>query len=248
MRAANKLQQALTDSVIYNSVKELPPEIFKISGEQIIQTLKSRRKYISSYAKQYYYFLSKQVDVIGSEKSEYFSIQTSGDSTNVSVYRLNDGVKENQPFYNRTFYPVETKNIYIYGIDGNDVFKIDGANSIQINIIGGFDKDSIIQNGAGKIFVFDNNKNVFNTTSAKLHLTNDSNVHKFKYDWYRYNKDKLVPSVFYSNEDRLYFGLGYSLKTYKWRKDSFATKQLLDLHYSISQMQSAQHILLLFQI
>ncbi|HEY2725836.1 MAG TPA: hypothetical protein VGI61_01580, partial [Parafilimonas sp.] len=132
MRAANELQQALTDSVIYFSVKELPAAIFKISGEQIIKTLQSRRKYIPVYAKQYYYFLSKQVDIIGSEKSEYFSIQTSGDSTNVSVYRLNDGVKEPRPFYNRTFYPAETKIIYVYGINGNDVFKIDGDNSIQI--------------------------------------------------------------------------------------------------------------------
>jgi hypothetical protein len=235
MRAASELQNELTDSVIYNSIKDLPPEIFKISGEEIIQTLKSRRSYIPAYTKQYYYFLSKQVDVIGSEKSEYFSIQTSGDSTNVSVYRLNDGIKEIQPFYNRTFYPAETKIIYVYGIDGNDVFKIDGDNTIPTKIIGGFDKDSIIQNGAGKVFIYDDKQNFFTTNTAKLRLSNDSDVHEFKYDWYRYNKDKLVPSVFYSNEDRLYAGLGYSLKTYKWRKDSFVTKQLLDVHYSISQ-------------
>lgn len=236
IRAANELQQALTDSVIYNSVKALPPEIFKISGEEIIQTLKSRRKYIPGYARQYYYyFLSKQVDVIGSEKSEYFNIKTSGDSTIVSVYRLKDDIKEDTAFYNRTFYPAETKIVYIYGIDGNDIFKIDGDNSIQIKIIGGFHNDSVTQTGNGKVFIYDDKKNIFNTNTAKLRLSNDSDVHEFKYDWYRYNKDKLVPSVFYSNEDRLYVGLGYSLKTYKWRKDSFATKQLFDLHYSISQ-------------
>lgn len=235
MQAANELQNALTDAVIYASVKELPPEIFKISGEQIIEILKSRRKYIPKYATQYYRFLSKQVDVIGSEKSEYFSIQTSGDSTNVSVYRLKDEVKEDTPFYNRTFYPAETKIIYVYGIDGSDVFKIDGDNSIEIKIIGGFDKDSVIQSGKGKVFVYDDKNNVFTTNTAKLRLSNDSDAHEFKYDWYRYNKDKLMPSIFYSNEDRLYVGLGYTLKTYTWRKDSFATKQLLDLHYSISQ-------------
>ncbi len=236
MHAANELEQSLTDSVIYYSVKQLPPEIFKISGEQLIKILQSRRKYIPAYAKEYYRFLSRQVDVIGSKKSEYFSIHTAGDSTNVSVYRLNDEIKEDTPFYHRTFYPNETKIIYLYGIDGNDVFRIDGDNSIRINIIGGADKDSIIQTGTGKVFVFDDKKNVFTTTTAKLRLSTDSNIHEFTYNWYRYNSNGFIPLLSYSmDDDRFYAGLGYSFKTYKWRRDSFATRQLFALRYSISQ-------------
>ena len=235
MYAANELQRALTDSVIYHSVKGLPAEIFKISGDQLIKILKSRRKYIPVYAKQYYSFLSKQVDVIGSEKSEYFNIQTSGDSTNVSVHRMKDGIYENNPFYNRTFYAGKTKVIYVYGIAGNDIFKIDGANSIRINIIGGADRDSIIQTGKGKVFLFDDKNNAFTTTTAKLRTLKDPDGHKFIYNWYRYNRDNVVPSVYYSNEDRLYVGLGYSFETYKWRKGPFPSEQLFDLHYSIFQ-------------
>ena len=78
-------------------------------------------------------------------------------------------------------------------------------------------------------------KNAFTTTTAKLRLSNDSDVHMFKYNWYRYNINQLLPSLFYSVEDRFYIGLEYSLRTYKWWKDSFATKQLFGLHYSISE-------------
>jgi hypothetical protein len=235
MRAANELQQSLTDSAIDASVKELPPEIFKISGKQVIKILQSRRKYIPSYARQYYHFLSKQVDVTGSKKSEYFNVESSGDSTNVSAYNFKDGVKEGTPFYNRTFYSGETKIIYVYGIDGNDVFKIDGNNSIQIKIIGGPGKDSVIQTGNGKVFVFDNKKNVFVTSTAKLRLSNDSNIHQFKYDWYRYNIGRFAPIALYNNDDRFFVGLGYNFKTYKWENYSFATKQSFNIHYSISQ-------------
>lgn len=234
MRAANELQQELTDSVIYNSVKELPPQVFKISGNEVIQKLKLRRKYIPVYASAYYHFLAKQVDVTGSKKEEYFDIE-SKDSTTVSIYKIKDGNKEDKPYYQRIFYPAETKMIYVYGISGKDVFNVSGDNSIKIKIIGGDESDSIIQNGNGIVDVYDDKKNVFKTSSAKLKLSNDSAVHQFDYNWYRYNKDKLVPSVFYNDADRLYVGVGYSLKTYAWRKDSFSSKQMLDAHYSISQ-------------
>ena len=85
-----------------------------------------------------------------------------------------------------------------------------------VKIIGGCDKDSIIQTGTGKVFVFDDKKNAFTTTTAKLRLSNDSDVHMFKYNWYRYNINQLLPSLFYSVEDRFYIGLEYSLRTYKW--------------------------------
>lgn len=53
--------------------------------------------------------------------------------------------------------------------------------------------------------------------------------------WFKYNKAGLKPSIFYSYEDRIYVGLGYQFIHNAWRKEPFASKQLFDVHYSLSQ-------------
>jgi len=93
----------------------------------------------------------------------------------------------------------------------------------------------VIQHSGNKIYIYDDDKNVFQTAYAKLHLSSDSEIHAFNYAGYNYNTKGFTPSVFYNNDDRLYVGLGYGFKKYKWRRNPFATKQFFDLHYSISQ-------------
>jgi hypothetical protein len=65
----------LTDAVITNAVKKMPPEVFAIKGQTIIDKLKSRRDLL--YQKEGmkdYKFLSKEVNVVGSNKNEYFDV------------------------------------------------------------------------------------------------------------------------------------------------------------------------------
>src|SRR5688500_18551615 len=74
INTAKELQTVLTDSVISNSVHRMPPEVFPISGEDLIKNLKSRREHLVEFAREYYKFLSKEIDVTGTEKNEYIEI------------------------------------------------------------------------------------------------------------------------------------------------------------------------------
>ena len=96
---AKQLQQSLADTVIENSVKKLPPEIFDISGNHIISDLKSRRDHLVEYANEYYLFISKEVEIVGSTGSDYFEIKRSNDSeTTVNSYNISkEGVKSETP-------------------------------------------------------------------------------------------------------------------------------------------------------
>ena len=69
---AKELQQQLTDNVIEKSIKQLPPEIFAISGDDIIAKLKSRREHLGEYATKYYLFIAKDVDIVGSKEQGIF--------------------------------------------------------------------------------------------------------------------------------------------------------------------------------
>ena len=234
--AADTLQQALTNEVIEASVHELPPEIFEISGKELIEKLKSRRQHLQKYATEYYRFLAKKVDVTGSKNNEYFEVDGSAAGTTVKIFRT-DSVKKtlDTAFYERTFYPSETKEIVLYGIDGKDIYKIEGVNNIAIKIIGGPQNDSVIENNSSNVSVYDDKQNVFQTSNASLHLKQDSAVHAFQYDWFNYNKHSISPSFFYDYDDRLYIGIGYKFTSYTWRRTPFNTKQKIDLHYSLSQ-------------
>ena len=238
LKAAKLLQQQLTDSVIRLSIQQLPPEVYAISGEELISKLEVRRKYIPQYAEKYYAFLAKEVEITGSRRNEYFEVSKRDDSiTLVNIFLLTDTGKPGTPVYSRKFYTSETNEIRLFGIDGSDVYAIKGTgNKMRVRIIGGPARDSIAADkNYQKIFIYDNENNAFNISKAKFRLSKDSSVHNFKYHNYKYNSSGFTPSFFYNNEDRFYIGIGYQFTKHTWRKEPFAWKQSFNIHYSLSQ-------------
>ncbi|HEY0057597.1 MAG TPA: hypothetical protein VGB56_00595 [Flavisolibacter sp.] len=133
--AASHLQIELTDSIIEASVRQLPQEVFAVSGPEVIRKLKIRRTDLRAYAEKYYRFLAKSVDINGSEGKEWFEVSRGqGKEIVVAVYSANGiGVRESTPYYQRLFHPGETKRIRLYGAGGDDVFKgLEGDASISI--------------------------------------------------------------------------------------------------------------------
>ena len=241
---AKELQQSLTDNVIENSVKKLPPEIFAISGNHIISDLKSRRNHLLEYATKYYLFISKEVNIVGSKGSDYFEIKRLDDNeTSVNVYNINkEGDKEHKAFYSRTFLTNETKEIRLFGLSGNDVYTTDGKvnDGIKIRIIGGYDKDSIIVNSAAghnaKTYVYDGPDDYIQAgAKIKRHISNDSAIHKYEFRDFVYDKRGSKVSLLYSQADRVFIGLTYGWQHHHWRKLPFVFKQSVSVHYSITQ-------------
>jgi len=237
VNAAKSLHQSLTDPVIEQSVQMLPPEIFAVCGKELIAKLKSRREQLVDFATTYYLFIAKEVEVTGSSQREYFEVNTtdSGEIV-VAVSRIDSlGQREYEPYYKRTFKPSETREIRLFGINGEDVYNIDASSTdITIRVIGGPAKDSIIQSG-NKIHIYDDRGNVFQTTSVKWHISSDSAVHEYDYKNYDYNSKGFGPVFFYDHQDRVYIGLSYRFKIHKWRRKPFATQHTMGINYSFSQ-------------
>jgi hypothetical protein len=237
--AAKELQDALTDIVIEASVRKLPADIFPISGNDIISKLKARRGHLQEYATTYYNFIAKEVDIVGSKKNERFEIKRVADgTTHVNIFKITkEGEVKNEPIYSRTFKDDETNEIRLYGLSGKDQFAVtgDGSNKIKIRLIGGDEKDSIVVAGTGKVHVYDNSDNNFSGSNARLHLSNDTSIHRFEYKSYVYDKSGISPIFSYSNEDRWYVGLHYNKTKHAWRKEPFASKQKFGVNYSLAE-------------
>ena len=242
---ATEVQLALTDPVIESAIQQLPPEIFPISGKEIINSLKKRRNKLVSYARDYYLFLAKEVDVPGSTDNEKFEIKRNQDgSTQINIYKItNQGKTKEQPFYSRTFYSSETKEIRLYGLDASDVYEVSGHadKAIKVRLIGGPGKDeykdiSEISGSSQTIKIYDNpGNNIIKGNETGIHLSKDSAINKYRYDAFKYNKSGLKPLLFYSNKDRLFTGLEYGVTRFTWRKEPFAFKQKVNVKYSITE-------------
>ncbi len=242
---AADLQNSLSDAIIDDALKLLPPEVYSFSGPEIAAKLKSRRNHLIEYAETYYKVLARAVDVTGSKKQEFFEVRRlNDDATEVNIYKLADkSEKKAKPFYSRIFHKSETFEIRLYGIGGDDEYNVTGdiKHSISVRLIGGDGKDKFTDvshvKGIGhKTEIYDNGENEFKKTSeTALHLSSDSAVHEFKYASYKFDKKGFVPIVLYNNDDRIYVGLSYVVTKNKWRKEPYGYKQYFDVKYSLLQ-------------
>lgn len=239
---AKDLQQLLTDKIIEESVAQLPPETFVLSGKDIITKLKSRRDKLVEFATEYYTFLAREVDVVGTHDNEFFEIKSiSNTETEINVYDLDkEGKPKKTPFYSRKFFNTETNEIRIYGLTGNDQYNINTAagNAIKIRIIGGREKDSYTTTsaGSGRVHIYDNSDNDFtNLTGSKKHLSDNPFIHLYTYNAFKYNKKGPGIILSYNNEDHIHVGLKYEIEKQQWRKYPFGHRQELAARYSISE-------------
>jgi hypothetical protein len=148
LEQAKDLQRILTDSLIESSIGLMPPELFKISGEEIIRKLKSRRDQLHKYAGDYYYYLAKKVTILGSEKKEFIRVNVLPENkVAVDVYKINKEEKIiDTPYYSRHFSAVETKELFIYGLGNKDIVEVKGKgkSNIHIRVIDPKQEDSVM--------------------------------------------------------------------------------------------------------
>ena len=136
--AAAFIQSRINDDVIERAVKNMPKETYELSGTTIADKLKHRLKDLKRYATEYYEMICDEVDIVGSNKDEYFEIIRGEDaSVTVNMYDAQNRKKGDNLFYSRKLLKDETKDIRIYGLDGRDIFDISGTSeeSIQVRII-----------------------------------------------------------------------------------------------------------------
>ncbi len=147
LSSANDIKTSITDSVIHEAISELPPEIYKMSGNDIEEKLKSRRDLLPKYAGDFYRFLAKEVNVVGTDEKDLFNVmRLPNGNTKVEVFAVSDKKGEiRDKLYERTFLPNETKEIRLYGLKDDDEFILEGRaeKGIKVRIIGGKNNDKV---------------------------------------------------------------------------------------------------------
>ncbi|MEO8764507.1 MAG: metallophosphoesterase [Ginsengibacter sp.] len=236
-RIIAKFQADESDTVINEAVAQLPPEIYRQNVKKMSAKLKSRRDLISKAGMRYYRFLSKEVNVVGSNINEYFKVFNTNDSLEVKVFKRKRNNDSSSVMFDRVFDSKTTRFINLYGLNGDDIFEIDSTASskIKLRIIGGKGRDTfnISGNVRNTIYDFKMDSNYIKRFSkTKSQISGDLNVNRYDITGFNYNKYRFPLNVGYNEEDKFILGLGYSLTTYSFRKEPYSTYQRILPMYS----------------
>lgn len=187
---ARQLQTEITDAVIEEAVRQLPPAVYEIEGAATARKLKSRRDQLPKAAEEFYKILAKEVLVIGNDKEDRFVVKRLSDrETEVTVYRKSD----DKVTFHRVFYTPETEQINLIGLAEDDEFEISGkvSKGILIVIVGGRGEDEIkdtskVKGWKKKTWVYDTTTGteLKGGSETKDRTRNDVRIHAFDREGY----------------------------------------------------------------
>ncbi len=143
---ATALRLALTNDVIDNAVRALPPEHYQLGGPRLSTALRSRRDHLLDAARDYYNLLAKEVDVHGTDRPDRATV-TREDEGTVEV-ALSNG--EDRPYYTRRFDPKSTHEVRIFLGGGDDQAVVrGGGKGPLVRIIGEDGRDQMADSTRG---------------------------------------------------------------------------------------------------
>ena len=169
-------------------------------------------------------------------KDDYFEITRLPEGkTNIKTYRIKDGEK-GYLMLDRTFDAKETKQIWVYGLDDDDVFEVKGKgnNPIFLRIVGGQNNDTYkIANGR-KVKVYDQ-KSKDNTVEEKdgasIRLTDNYDFNTYDYKKEIKTVNLFLPTVGYNPDDGFKIGPSYVLTQYGFKRNPFSQQHSIGLGY-----------------
>ena len=208
---AVSIQRDLTPQIIDEAFKNLPIEMQDESMENIKAALKKRLENLDVLALEYANYLIKSVVVYGSQQDDRIEVvRLAGGDTKVAIYNKNS--QDSTPFYSHTFRAAQTKEILVYGLNGNDNIVVSGnyKSGITLRLIGGYGEDSYLISNAFKTKVYDFDYERSNFPNSKPTTKQFSSLYETNNLYYRFfwqDTNILLPSIGFATDDGLFAGI-----------------------------------------
>ncbi len=238
---ADSFSYKINDNVLRDATSKYPSEIRILDSAFTVEKLISRRNVLPKKALKYYEFLARGVTVTGSNEPELFHIQNDNGAVKLSVYNKGKDGDTSVLVYRRSFVHKETKELVLYGLNGNDKFIVDDSVSsrIKLRIVGGKGSDSFNMAGNIKKTVYElsTEKNVLENSrrTEKMFSTNPQ-VLDYKNTGFQYDRFVFPQiNVGYNAEDKLLIGVGFTSKKHGFRKVPYASMQKLSTLAAINR-------------
>lgn len=229
------LQNNITDAVIEKAFLNMPPEVRDADMENIKRLLKARRANLQKIADRYYMVINKFAVIKGTNKDDWFDVERRPNGkTKVTAYRIKDD-KKADIFHERTYSKEETKEIWIYGLDDDDVFNVygEGDKLIKVRLIGGQNNDTYdIKNGSRlKFYDYKTKKNTIITNKGRKKLTDDYETNVYNYKKLKNSRNQLLPAIGFNPDDGLKIGFANTFTNYTFERNPFSSRHTISAGY-----------------
>lgn len=238
LREATYLQDNLTDEEVDYAFTKIPLEVQSLGADKIKKSLKERRSNIVSIASDYYDYISTLVVLTGTDKDDHFEITRNDKETRVQISRIKDG-KVQPPFVDRVINAEETREIWIYGLDDDDVFRVsgEGKKPTRMKIIGGQNNDIYEIKDGRRLKVFEH-KTLPNTIKENNGASiKRSNIYSFNtYDPLKKQStaNSILPAIGFNPDDGFLIGFTDVFTTSGFKNDPFSSKHTFNGTYSFA--------------
>ncbi len=224
------IQENLTDQTIEDAFKTLPEAAQDESIVDIKKTLKVRRDNLSSIAKRYYDYLMRHQIILGTEgKDDFLITRLPNGETTIKL------TTEEGSSFERTYNKSLTKEIWIYGLDDEDTFKIvgDGSKYIPLKILGGENNDiyDFENTRSAKVYDYKSKKNTFTNSGTNKWLVDSYEINTYNDKYRKLNAFKTLPSLGFNPDTGFNAGLSGTYTTYGLANNPFSTEQTLTAKY-----------------
>jgi hypothetical protein len=236
---ARELQSRLTDAVIDDAVRKMPPEYYELTGPSLAATLKGRRDRLPQAARDFYELLARQVAVQATDRADVATAVRGADGQ--LELTLANGAGGAEPYYRRRFFPAETEEVRVFLAGDNDkaITQGSGADQIKLRVIGGKGDDVLDDSAAGKTEFFDfEGRNLIvhgpgTSDSDKPYETPRDRLGNPLRDWGHHTL--LTPIVSGGGDLGLLLGLGIQRTHFGFRKHPWAGRQSVRGAWSTAQ-------------
>ncbi|MGB7785737.1 MAG: metallophosphatase [Salinimicrobium sp.] len=224
------LQDHLDDKTIEEAFSSLPKDVQDESIDSIIEKMKGRRANLLDLARRYYDYLQNFQVITGSDEDDVFEITRKASGiTEVKI------TSEGEVIFSNSYTSEETDEIWFYGLNGNDRFKVTGTGDdlIELKVMGGEDEDTYAFKNAKKVKLFDykSRESIITNPDSKKWLVDSYEINKFQYQKSKHTINKLMPVADYVSDLGFTIGVKDVYTTYGLSLNPFTTQYILAANY-----------------
>ncbi|RXJ49885.1 metallophosphoesterase [Gelidibacter gilvus] len=237
LKQAKFLQENITDDVIEKAFQKIPVEVQDSIIDDIKLKLKGRRGNLEDIAARYYDYLNELVVLTGTDKDDHFEItRLDNGLTQVKISTLHNGAIL-EPFIDRTYDSNETKELWIYGLNGDDHFEVNGKGKqlIFTRIVGGQGHDVYdIKNGK-RIKIYDH-KSKENTlvekSGATVKFTDVYNLNVYNFEKTRTKTFSMTPGLSVNPDVGVLLGASAVYTVNGFQRNPYSQQHAIDAQFA----------------
>ncbi|UOY04820.1 metallophosphoesterase [Muricauda sp. SCSIO 64092] len=236
MEQAKYIQQHIDAKTVDKAFQQFPEEVRDETVDNMKTILLKRKESLVKTAESYYGVLNKYSVITGTDKDDHFVINPLDNGrVDVKAYRIKGG-KKTDLFFDKVFDPDQNKEIWVYGLDDDDIFEVNGnTGQIKVRLIGGQNNDVYKINEKAKnvhVYDFKAKKNSYEEAFAgKIHKINDYDTNTYQFIKIKSSNNQFLPSIGFNPDDGLRVGATNTYTFNGFRQNPFTQQHTLNAAY-----------------